>query len=104
MKGNNFNLKLFNKIYDENKLHDPSDEGYGKWMADTEYDSDKTPKVFSSEFNLNIFNNSFEDHKEETSNEIIKYQEPQPISLVKQNYQELGGDAPGDYSMVLILK
>ena len=35
--------------------------------ADTEYDSDKTPKVFSSEFNLNIFNNSFEDHKEETS-------------------------------------
>ena len=98
MKGNNFNVKILNKIYDENKIHDPSDEGYGKWMTDTEYDSDKTPKVFSSEFNLNIFNNSFEDQKEETSNEIIKYQEPQPISLVKQNYQELGGNAPGDYS------
>lgn len=98
MKGNNFNLKLFNKIYDENKIHDPSDEGYGKWMQETEFDSDTTPKVFSSEFNLNIFNNSFEDHKEETSQEIIKYQEPQPISLVKQNYQELGGNAPGDYS------
>ena len=98
MKGNNFNLKLFNKIYDENKIYDPNDEGYGNWMTETEFDSDTTPKVFSSEFNLNVFNNSFEDHKEETSNEIIKYQEPQPISFVKQNYQELGGSAPGDYS------
>lgn len=98
MKGNNFNVKLFNKIYEENKIYDPSDEGYGKWMKDTDFDSDITPKVFSSEFNLNVFNNSFNEQKEQTSQEIIKYQEPQPISLVKQNYQELGGSAPGDYS------
>ena len=98
MKGNNFNLKLFNKIYEENKIYDPKDEGYGKWMQENEFDSDTTPKVFSSEFNLNVFNNSFDEQKEQTSQEIIKYQEPQPISLVKQNYQELGGDAPGDYS------
>tara|TARA_B100000795_G_scaffold239348_1_gene200956 strand:+ start:616 stop:2022 length:1407 start_codon:yes stop_codon:yes gene_type:complete len=98
MKGNNFNAKMFNKIYEENKIYNPSDEGYSKWMDETEYDSDTTPKIFSSEFNLNVFNNSFNDLKEETSQEIIKYQEPQPISLSKQNYQELGGNAPGDYS------
>ena len=98
MKGNNFNIKMFNKIYDENKLHDPSDEGYGKWMAETEYDSDTTPKLFSNEFNLNVFNNTFNDHKEQTSQEIIKYQEPQPMLSVKQNYQELGGGNTGDYS------
>ena len=50
MKGNNFNLKLFNKIYDENKIHDPSDEGYGKWMQETEFDSDTLPKY--SQVNL----------------------------------------------------
>lgn len=98
MKGNNFNVRLFNKIYDENKLHDPNDEGYGKWMTETEYDSDTTPKLFSSEFNLNVFNNTFNDKKEQSSTEIMKYQEPQPISLVKQNYQELGGTTTGDYS------
>ena len=64
MKGNNFNIKMFNKIYDENKFHDPSDEGYGKWMAETEYDSDTTPKLFSNEFNLNVFNNTFNENKE----------------------------------------
>ena len=98
MKGNNFNVKLFNKIYDENKLYNPNDEGYSKWMEDNEFDNDTTPKIFSSEFNLNVFNNSFNDLKEETSQEIIKYQEPQPISSIKQNYQELGGNTLGDYS------
>ena len=98
MKGNNFNPKMFNKIYDENKLKDPSDEGYGKWMAETEYESDTTPKLFSSEFNLNVFNNTFSDSKGKGSQEIIKYQEPQPIVSAKQNYQELGGGNTGDYS------
>lgn len=98
MKGNNFNIRMFNKIYDENKLQTPSDEGYGKWMTDTEYESDTTPKLFSSEFNLNVFNNTFEDKKEEGSQEIIKYQEPQPMVSVKQNYEELGGGTTGDYS------
>ena len=98
MKGNNFNVKIFNKIYDENKIYDANDEGYGKWMEENEFDSDETPKIFSSEFNLNVFNNTFEDHKETDSQEIIKYQEPQPISRGKQQYQELGGNAPGDYS------
>ena len=98
MKGNNFSVKLFNKIYNENKIYNPSNEGYGKWMEETEFDSDTTPKIFSSEFNLNVFNTSFEDSKEDNSQEIIKYQEPQAISISKQNYQELGGDAPGNYT------
>ena len=29
MKGDRFNNKLFNKIYEENKLYNPNDEGYG---------------------------------------------------------------------------
>ena len=98
MKGNNFNPKMFNKIYDENKLQDPTDEGYGKWMTETEYDSDTTPKLFSSEFNLNVFNNTFNDHKEDVGQEIITYQEPQALSSAKQNFQELGGGTNGDYS------
>ena len=98
MKGNKFNPKMFNKIYDENKLQDPTDEGYGKWMIDTEYESDTTPKLFSSEFNLNVFNNTFNDKKDNGSQEIVKYQEPQPIVSSKQNYQELGGGNTGDYS------
>ena len=28
----NFNLKLFNKIFEENKIYDENDEGYDEWL------------------------------------------------------------------------
>ena len=29
-----FNLNLFNKIYDDNKLYTPNNDGFGKWLND----------------------------------------------------------------------
>lgn len=98
MKGDRFNNKLFNKIYDENKLYNPNDEGYGNWMRDNEYDSDKIPKVFSNDFNLNVFNSTFNERKTSNSQEIINYSQPKALSLVRGNFEELGGGAVGDYS------
>lgn len=98
MKGDRFNNKLFNKIYDENKLYNPNEEGYGNWMRDNEYDSDKIPKVFSNDFNLNVFNSTFNDQKVSNSQEIINYSQPKALSLVRGNFEELGGGAVGDYS------
>ena len=44
----NFDINLFNKIYDENKISTPFDDGYGEWMKKTE-----TPfkKLFNGNFN-----------------------------------------------------
>ena len=98
MKGDRFNNKLFNKIYEENKLYNPNDEGYGNWMSDNQYNSDKIPKVFSNDFNLNVFNSTFNEHKSSNSQEIVNYSQPKALSLVKGNFEELGGGAVGDYS------
>lgn len=98
MSGNNFNNKLFNKIYKENKLYNPNDEGYTDWAKETEYESDKIPKLFSNEFNLNVFNSTFSNNKPKTSSQITKYQEPKALSSAKGFYQELGQGNVGDYT------
>ena len=39
MKGDNFDINLFNKTYDENRLKDDfMDEGYGDWLKNTDND------------------------------------------------------------------
>ena len=96
--GNNFNKNLFNKIYEENKLYNPGDEGYGNWSKETEYKNDETPKLFSNEFNLNVFNSTFSENKPKSTTQITKYQEPEALPSIKGAYQELGQGNINDYS------
>lgn len=78
----NFNLKLFNKLYEENKLWDPNDNGYDDWLKDEKKDVEETP-LFGKKFNLNIFNSTFENNKNKNNNEIIEYKDPQ--SMISTN-------------------
>lgn len=72
-----FDNRLFNKIYEENKLYDVTDTGYGKWLKEktpekVEIDN---PKVFSDNFNINVFNNIFE-KRVQRDNEVVRYNIP----------------------------
>ena len=46
-------LKLFNKIYTENRIADPNDEGYNDWLKDNN-EEEEQPKIFSDKFNINV--------------------------------------------------
>jgi len=73
-----FNGKMFNKIFDENKLYDSNEEGYDDWLKND--DAVVQPKVFSNKFNIDVFNNTFRDSKDTSSSqEIIEYKEPQAL-------------------------
>lgn len=76
--GSGFNLKLFNQVFEENKIYDETQEGYEDWLKG---DSDsKQPELFSKKFNLDVFNDTFEQHKEDNpNNQIIEYKEPQAL-------------------------
>ena len=58
MEGNNFNNKLFNKIYQDNRLYTPDDDGYNNWIDDNNFESDKINRTLSS-YDKNNFNNVF---------------------------------------------
>jgi len=74
----NFDIDVFNKIYEENKISDVYDEGYGDWMNETSNETNQ-PKMFQNGFNKDMFNSVFEQYKSEKQkqNAIVQYKEPE---------------------------
>jgi len=78
--GDNFDVKVFNKIYEENRIEDSYDEGYGSWMSETSSDVGQQ-KMFQGEFNKDMFNHEFQKYKQEQKqkmgSQIVRYDEPE---------------------------
>jgi len=96
-KESDFDINLFNKVYNENRLEDVNDDGYENWMKNNEYDTEEiTPsEVFSHKFNLDVFNQTFQNKK--SSKDVIKYEEPQMLVSSSINCTELGQDNVSDF-------
>lgn len=76
MDGDQFDVQLFNKLYDENRLREPTDEGYGDWLKSTP--EEDTSELFSSQFNLNVFNTTFDQLKRDnphSNKQLVKREE-----------------------------
>ena len=78
-----FNITLFNKLYEQNKLWDPNDDGYEDWFRNGKIDKkDKAPEVFGHQFNVDIFNATFDNFKDNNSGkEIVEYTDPRELIL-----------------------
>lgn len=78
-----FDADVFNKIYEDNKIEDVYDEGYGSWMNENALTDKKTTKLFQNGFNKDMFNSTFEQYKKEQLQQhhkdgsLVKYEEPQ---------------------------
>ena len=80
MQGRNFNQKKFNRIFDDNRIVQPGDEGYGKWMSENEYETDKIKQVINkNQYSQQSFNNIFVNQKQKKTQAIQKYQQPQAL-------------------------
>ena len=99
MNSDNFNIKLFNKIYTENRIADPNDEGYDNWLKDNN-DEEEQPKIFSEKFNINVFNSVFENSKNSgNTQDIIEYKDPTPTNINNElAYNNLGEGNISDFS------
>ena len=85
-----FDAKLFNKIYEDNKLWESGDDGYGDWFKSEE--GDQPTEVFGKKFNLNIFNTTFEDYKDKASKEhgaIQEYKDPQELVSCSTGFTDI---------------
>ena len=98
-----FDANLFNKIYEENKIDDAYDRGYGEWMNDND-NAIEQPKMFNKSFNKDLFNHEFEKYKQsqqkQMGNQVMKYDEPQvDISMRgKDSLMLLGQNDVSDFS------
>ena len=115
MQGDKFDVQLFNKIYAENRIAEPTDDGYGAWLDEqkqkpvqeggvTISEKDETSPVFSSKFNLNVFNSAFEQLKDEDdvcNQQLIKRDAPEAlVQYAGENtaFSNLGVEAMDDFS------
>ena len=98
MKGDNFDINLFNKTYDENRLSDDfMDEGYGDWLKNT--NNDENVKMDS--FNKTKFHNEFmKQKKKKTSSQLQKYKEPEELVSMsnRDSIMILGKEKVSSYS------
>jgi curved DNA-binding protein CbpA len=95
--GDNFDVAVFNKIYQDNRIEDAFDNGYGSWMEQTGQHGHKQQgqqqqqqKMFQGEFNKDMFNHEFQKYKQEQKqkmgSQIVQYEEPQVrISMKNQD-------------------
>ena len=100
-----FNIKLFNKIYEENKLWDSNDDGYGDWFSSNKKEEPPSD-IFSKKFNINVFNSTFEDYKNKLNGQsgaIQEYKEPQELISCSTGFTDLTLSAKGieDFSKPL---
>ena len=90
-----FDLKLFNKIYEQNKLWDSNDDGYGNWLSSN--DAEEAPtELFGNKFNLNVFNSTFENYKEQLTSQsgaIQEYNEPRELVSCSTGFTDLDQDS-----------
>ena len=91
---------MFNKIYEENKIEDVYDRGYGDLM--TESDANRPDIDIKKTVNsMKNFNQAFDNAPVSKHNKkIIKYRDPiaLPTSLKTLQYTEIGIDKLSDFS------
>lgn len=105
-ESNGFNNQLFNKIYTDHRLYSINDDGYSEWMKDKKNkvkrkNPIKNSKLFSKNFNIDVFNSVFENLKnsQSESEELIEYREPNALNMMSNSgYTTLGQDKLSDFS------
>lgn len=87
-------VNAFNKMFEETRIPDPEEDGYGDWLKDEK--ASKAP-AFSGKFNRDLFNKTFEDDaKEKASNYIVK--QPENLLMAPSLGVELGRGKPESYT------
>jgi curved DNA-binding protein CbpA len=100
---NNLNLSVFNQLFEQTRVPDPDEDGYGDWLRDEtdKKGKKKGAKKFSEDFNREVFNRMFEEEAERergsSSTAIMQFQ-PQELTLAPTYGVELGRDRPSDYT------
>jgi hypothetical protein len=97
-------MNVFNQLFEENRLPDPDQDGYGDWLQSNGEDgkgrSSQQESVLRAKFNAEMFNRAFVSEgvgKKDAAaaNELARYRPPD--ELVHHQGTELGGGRPKHY-------
>lgn len=95
----NLNMNVFNQLFEENRLPDPDQDGYGDWLKSSGEDRRlQNESQLRAKFNADIFNKTFAEQgtaksaRGDVGSGITKYQAPDAIT--HHGGTELGAGRP----------
>lgn len=92
-------LNAFNKMFEETRIPDPEEDGYGDWLKSAD-SIDSGPK-FSGKFNRDVFNQMFEEEarrKAASGGTAITVRQPEALTLAPTSGVLLGRDGGGNFT------
>lgn len=96
INSDNFNVTKFNNVYDNHRISNVNDDGYGDWSKENEFKSDDI--VRNSSLTKGNFNSMF-DNNVKVSDAVIQYSNPKELFMNNENNcEELGVDKIDNYT------
>lgn len=100
----NLDMGAFNKMFEQTRLPDPEEEGYGDWLKGGDADTTGSSAKFSGKFNREVFHSMFEEAQKSKAsargpqqNAVMVVQEMSLAS--RMGATELGRGAKEDYTV-----
>ena len=91
-------LDAFNKLFEQTRIPDPDEDGYGDWLKDEKGVTGGGPK-FSGKFNRDVFNQAFEeDARKRAAANSGSARQPEVLTLGSLSGVELGRGRPETYT------
>jgi hypothetical protein len=95
----NLNMTVFNQLFEENRLPDPDQEGYGDWFKSADgADSNRDTSALRSKFNKDVFNKMFSEGQQGATDPTTT---GQPSEIFHSAGVELGGGRPTQFTAAL---
>lgn len=94
----NLNMQAFNQMFEQTRVPDPDEDGYGDWLKGGGGVAEPQKK-FSGDFNREVFNRVFEeDSRGRNQSQDLTLFNPNELTLAPTYGVELGRDRPADYT------
>lgn len=94
-------MNTFNQMFEQTRMPDPDDEGYGDWLkTETNDKNQKAAPTFGGKFNRDVFNSAFEDEarSKAQARQTNAITGPKAMTLAPTHGVELGRTSAGDYT------
>lgn len=97
-------IDAFNKMFEQTRIPDPEEDGYGDWLRD-EKDGSSGARTFSGKFNRDVFNQAFEDEaKKNAANNNFIVAQPESLMMAPSMGIEIGRGKPSSYTAPIMNK
>jgi hypothetical protein len=92
-------MNTFNQMFEQTRMPDPDDEGYGDWLKN-EKEASHASKNFGGKFNRDVFNSAFEDEAKARAQtkDPLAVVAPKAMTLAPTHGVELGRGAQESYT------